>query len=58
MRARVNRDFICKDTGRYHTYDDIITISKERFEKLKGIYLTEVSPSTKLKSKKNHGKIK
>lgn len=57
MRARVLRDYICKVTGRYRTYDDVITVTKKRYEELKGIYLQEVTPTTKLKSKRN-GKIK
>ena len=57
MRAKVKRDYICKTTGRYRTYGDVITVSKTRYEELKGIYLREVTPTTKLKSKRN-GKIK
>lgn len=51
MRALVKREFIDKETGRYHRRKDVITISKNRYEQLKGIFLEEV-PSTKKLTKK------
>lgn len=37
--AEVISPFVCKDTGTLHSRRDIIEVSRERFNQLKGVHL-------------------
>lgn len=53
MRVVVIRSFRDKETKREHRKRDVITISESRYEKLKGVFVEEVHPTTPLTPKRD-----
>lgn len=55
MRAEVIKQFRDAKNGRAHRKRDVITVSKSRFNELKGTFLKEAKPDQKLTPKRDSG---
>lgn len=55
MRAEVIKQFRDAENGRAYRKRDVITVSKSRFDELKGTFLKEASSNQKLTPKRDSG---